>query len=384
MSNYSILVIDDEPDNFDVIEALLIDQNYTLHYANCGQEALAWIEKFDPDVILLDVIMPEMGGLETCRRIKSVSKWQSIPIIMVTALSSKENLANCLAAGADDFITKPVNSIELRARVQSMLRIKKQHDRIQSLSKLQRNNIHSLENNLNELRLDLAAGFPAELNLAMNSILKNIELMQHHLRKMSLSEVDITLRSLDKSAAKLNKLQQTFLLYLQLSLSNKEPKKDQICDPKRSIERIAILRAGRFNPSPNLVFDLEDTEIAVTPQHLNYIITELFERALTSLKPELYIHGRVIDNAFHFWIDTQEINATDQQSSKLSELTQFNSKDNEQLELEMSLKIVKKIVEIYDGLFLMAASELDSTTIYVILPLAMSTRQLPSANPNHV
>ena len=160
MSSYSVLVVDDEPDNFDVIEALLPSDTYQLHYANCGKDAIASLDKFDPDLILLDVMMPDLDGIEVCQQIKLMSKWHAVPIIMVTALSGKEDLARCLAAGADDFINKPVHSLELLARVKSMLRIKRQHDRIKSFSKLQRNNIHTLSNNLNEIKLVLAVGFP--------------------------------------------------------------------------------------------------------------------------------------------------------------------------------------------------------------------------------
>ncbi len=124
MSGYSILVVDDEPDNFDVIEALLPNESYRLHYANCGEDAIAFLDKFNPDLILLDVMMPGINGIEVCRRIKLMSEWQGVPIVMVTALAGKEDLARCLAAGADDFIHKPVNGLELRARVNSMLRIK--------------------------------------------------------------------------------------------------------------------------------------------------------------------------------------------------------------------------------------------------------------------
>ena len=131
MNNQSILIVDDEPRNFDVIEALLNEYDYELNYASSGQEALESLEILEIDLILLDVMMPDMDGVEVCERIKSIPKYRPIPIIMVTALTAKEDLAQCLNAGADDFISKPLNPLELRARVQSMLRIKQQYDALQ-------------------------------------------------------------------------------------------------------------------------------------------------------------------------------------------------------------------------------------------------------------
>ncbi len=131
MDRPSILVVDDEPDNFDVIEALLIDLDYQLHYAANGQQALDCLNIFNPDLILLDLMMPDVNGIEVCQQIKSHPLWKFIPTIMVTALTSKEDLARCLAAGADDFVSKPINKLELRARVNSMLRIKQQQDLLQ-------------------------------------------------------------------------------------------------------------------------------------------------------------------------------------------------------------------------------------------------------------
>lgn len=144
----SILVIDDEPDNFDVVEALLDGEDYQLHYANSGQQALDRLNSFQPDVILLDVMMPDLDGMEVCRRIKADPQWQAVPIIMVTALSAKEDLAQCLAAGADDFISKPVNRVELRARVNSMLRIKQQYDNLQSLLQLREDMVNMIVHDL--------------------------------------------------------------------------------------------------------------------------------------------------------------------------------------------------------------------------------------------
>jgi diguanylate cyclase (GGDEF)-like protein len=141
-----ILVIDDEPDNFDVIEALLYQDNYQLSYAASGQQGLDRLATMQPDVILLDVMMPNMDGIDFCRRVKQHAQWQHIPIIMVTALNGKDDLVKCMEAGANDFISKPVNGLELRARTRSMVRISQQYQNIQGLcERVQAGNEH-LEN----------------------------------------------------------------------------------------------------------------------------------------------------------------------------------------------------------------------------------------------
>lgn len=131
-----VLVVDDEPHGFTVIRSLLKPEGYELSYVASGEEALNQIDSIEPDVILLDVMMPDKDGIETCQEIKANPEWEKIPIIMVTALNSKQDLARCLNAGADDFISKPVNGVELRARVRSMLRIKQQYDALKATLQL--------------------------------------------------------------------------------------------------------------------------------------------------------------------------------------------------------------------------------------------------------
>ena len=145
MNTPSILVIDDEPDNFDVIEAFLDAEDYMLYYVADGNDAINQLDLLEPDLILLDVMMPNIDGIEVCHLIKNKPEWEFVPIIIVTALSSKKDIARCLEAGADEFISKPVNGLELRARVRSMLRIKQLHDRIKALSNLQE---HTIDNRL--------------------------------------------------------------------------------------------------------------------------------------------------------------------------------------------------------------------------------------------
>jgi two-component system sensor histidine kinase/response regulator len=132
----AILIVDDEPSARETLEALLFREGYELAFAASGPEALACLDELAPDVILLDVMMPGMDGFKVCQRLKTDKRWRHIPIILVTGLDSKEDLALGLAVGADDFLSKPVNGLELRARVRSMLRIKKQHDELEATLRL--------------------------------------------------------------------------------------------------------------------------------------------------------------------------------------------------------------------------------------------------------
>jgi two-component system, sensor histidine kinase and response regulator len=371
MSSYSILIIDDEPDNFDVIEALLPSESYKLHYANCGEDAIAALDKFDPDVILLDVMMPEMDGIEVCRRIKLMSQWQGVPIVMVTALSGKEDLARCLAAGADDFVTKPVNGLELRARVNSMLRIKKQYDRIQSFSKLQRNNIHSLANNLNEIRLDLAIGFPNEFNSPLSIISDNIEHLKQHIEHLNLVDTRQILESSERSVIRLHTLTQKFWFYLKLLIDTPTPNRQDISIPKSIVEQILTARFAGFQLPSDLICEIEDAKLAVNADLAEWIFNELLDYVFDYCQSNicLKIHGQIIDDVFHLSLASSPGNNQITSNSEISNFIQFNSDPDENPELAIGLKIVKKIVEIYDGIFLMSSVDRDGISIYVTLPL---------------
>jgi diguanylate cyclase (GGDEF)-like protein len=119
-----ILVVDDHPDNIELLQVSLEAQGYIVESAADGQEALDCIYKAPPDLVLLDVMMPRIDGMEVARRIKNDPALPFIPIILQTALESTEDIVQGLDAGADDYITKPVNFRELGARVKSLLRIK--------------------------------------------------------------------------------------------------------------------------------------------------------------------------------------------------------------------------------------------------------------------
>ncbi len=127
-----ILVVDDTPRNVKLLADVLTVKGYSVVTAASGREALAQIETDPPDLVLLDIVMPEMSGYEVCRDIRGNPATAMLPVVMVTALDPGEERIKGIEAGADDFLTKPINQAELLARVRSLLRIKELHDQVQT------------------------------------------------------------------------------------------------------------------------------------------------------------------------------------------------------------------------------------------------------------
>jgi adenylate cyclase len=127
-----LLVVDDTPTNIKLLADLLGVKGYRVLTASCGDEALAKLETDKPDLVLLDVVMPEMTGYEVCRRMRATDSTRFLPVVMMTALDPAQERIKGIEAGADDFISKPINQAELIARIRSLLRIKEYHDRVQA------------------------------------------------------------------------------------------------------------------------------------------------------------------------------------------------------------------------------------------------------------
>ena len=130
-----ILVVDDTPVNVKLLADLLTVKGYAVVTAASGAEALAAVEKDQPDLVLLDVMMPGMSGYDVCRKIRANVATAMLPVVMVTALDPVQERVKGIDAGADDFLSKPINQPELLARVKSLLRIKLLHDELAEWSR---------------------------------------------------------------------------------------------------------------------------------------------------------------------------------------------------------------------------------------------------------
>lgn len=146
----TVLVVDDMPDNILLLESILFG-TYNVCAATNGEKALQIVRSDSPpDIVLLDVMMPGIDGYEVCRQIKGDDQTAFIPVVMVTALSGRDDRMRALDAGADDFLTKPIDQTEVKTRVRSLLRVKKLHDALQrSFEDLQR--LENLRENLTHM-----------------------------------------------------------------------------------------------------------------------------------------------------------------------------------------------------------------------------------------
>lgn len=371
----SVLVIDDEPDNFDVIEALLSDQPYEFHYASSGEEAIAALDAFQPDIILLDVMMPGLDGLEVCRQIKAMPEWRAVPIIMVTALNSRQDLAQCLKTGADDFIGKPLNSVELRARINSMLRIKRQYDTLQKNIDIQTNTINVLENSLQELRGNLATIFPHELNTPLHGVLTSLDLLMTDLDEMSKDDIRELLTISFQSACRMETLIQRFLNYLSLTLGTTRSSYQE----QSSSTRITSMVEGyaqQVNRQGDLTCQVEAVELAIAPHHLDWIIREVIDNAFkfSSFGQSVTVQGCPVQDdcvplMFQLIVKNEGRGMTEEQIQSIGPFMQFERTAYEQRGTGLGLEIAHRTVHLYGGNITLSSVYQKETATTITLPL---------------
>ncbi len=133
MPTSRILIADDNLPNVELLEAYLLDVDCEIAIAHDGQQTLDQVARFQPDLILLDIMMPKLSGFEVCKKVKQDPATRNVMVLMVTALNEPGDIERAVAAGCDDFLSKPINKHELLKRVENMLRLRHVTDELQRL-----------------------------------------------------------------------------------------------------------------------------------------------------------------------------------------------------------------------------------------------------------
>ncbi|HSC41618.1 MAG TPA: response regulator [Candidatus Binatia bacterium] len=183
-----ILIVDDEPFNLDLLEQELGDYDYAIERAGDGVEALEKTQSFEPDVILLDYMMPRMNGLEVVKRLRATPEHQGIPVILLTAKATQEDKVAGLDAGADDYVTKPFDSFELLARVRAMMRLKEMHD---TLAEWNRTLAETVKKQVSELERMARLKRYLSPQIAETILGQDDELFRTHRREITIVFLDL-------------------------------------------------------------------------------------------------------------------------------------------------------------------------------------------------
>lgn len=379
-----ILVVDDEPTNFDVIEALLDSYGYALHYVSSGVEAIHYFQTLRPDLVLLDVMMPGLNGIEVCRQIRQLPAGHHVPIMMVTALAEADSLAHCLENGANDFISKPIRAIELRARLRSLLRVKHQYDQLQDLAQVQARTVQVLEQNITELCGSLASSLPHELNTPLNGILGCLELLHDQVYRDLSSEEKELLDLCQQSAYRLHRLTQRCLTYLRLKLNITSDSAMRSCSPTAALttssSTVSTLwirqyleeQARQAQRLADVMCSLDEAELAISATHLEWLITELTNNAFkfSPVGTRVTLRGQRQGRVYHLCVHNYGRGMTADQISQIDAFRQFERQTFEQQGIGLGLKIVQQIIEQCGGKFEISSTYQKDLFVQISLPIA--------------
>ncbi len=175
-----ILIVDDTAKNLQLLGSILREEGYKISVANNGNQAISIASQALPDLILLDVMMPQLDGFQTCKKMKSLTKTKDIPIIFLTAKVEKDDIVKGFKAGAVDYITKPFNTYELQARVKTHLELKRSNDLLKQKNELLK-------------KLSITDGLTGLYNhrYIMDDLSKKIEESKRYKQPISIAMIDI-------------------------------------------------------------------------------------------------------------------------------------------------------------------------------------------------
>jgi two-component system, sensor histidine kinase and response regulator len=355
-----ILIVDDSSTNIQIIGIMLQGNNFELFFAQSGKTAFEIINNNDIDLILLDVMMPEMDGFDICRKLKSDEKTNFIPIIFITARIEEESVIRGFDVGAEDYVTKPFNEKELIARVKTHLQIKEQKESLKTMNELLEKKVYertkSLEianeklSRLDQIKSDFLGLISHELRTPLNGIIGFSDLLSEMLTE---PEQLAFMKEIVKSSNLLLKLSNAALLIIELKANSYKMNIERLSVKELVTGTIEGLKQKQESGNIKIVTDFNPEELFIKADKL------LIMKVLTN----------ILDNSIKFSKDNQAITITGKTENEnviieiidngtgfspdslgnLFELFSIEDFDHHRDGLGLSLYIAKLIINYHNG-----------------------------------
>lgn len=370
MTNYTnhvakadILIVDDTPDNLRVLSAMLSSRGYEVRKALNGQRAIASVQSEPPNLILLDIKMPEMDGYEVCRQLKSTPEGSEVPIIFVSALDDALDKVRAFAAGGVDYVTKPFQEAEVLARIEHQLRIQQlQHQLLQQNEELLRSN-RELEQFAYVVSHDLqqplqsVTGFVRLLQLKYESTLD--EVAQDYLNRIH------------ETGSRMQRLVQDLLAYAQVGRQDQEL---QIVDCNKVLQQVLDnLREAFVNKKATLTNDVLPIVYGNESQ-----LIQLFQNLISNgikfmpvdVQPKIHISVTQQKMVWRIGVHDNGIGIQEENCQKIFEIFQRVHSSSTYPGTGIGLATCKKIVEQHSGQIWVDSKFGEGTSFYFTLPRA--------------
>ncbi|MGL5083387.1 MAG: hybrid sensor histidine kinase/response regulator [Microcoleaceae cyanobacterium] len=363
-----IIVIEDELDVREIILDILDAENFSVLGAENGQEGIQLVQETLPDLVICDVMMPELNGYDVLAALRENQATATIPFIFLTAKSTKSDLRQGMDSGADDYLTKPFTRKELLNAISS---------RIQKQEVIEQKN----QDQLNKLRSNITFALPHELRTPLNGIISFSTILLEELSELPTEEVQEMLTDIQYSAQRLNRIICNFLLYADLELLAHDPERRKKL-PLGSIPSPSILvkyvidRASQASPerAQDVCLDLcSDIEIKVSEDFLKKIVEELVDNAIKFSIPgqKVYLKTQLSNQYYCLKVIDQGRGMTVEQVTNIGAYQQFDRKQYEQQGSGLGLAIIKQLIELQSGELSIESVPEKGTTVSVFLPIVV-------------
>jgi signal transduction histidine kinase len=355
-----ILVVEDSPEVRANIVDILDANDHKVIEAEDGREALSIIREELPDLIVSDIMMPDMDGYELNAELKKDSFTSAIPFIFLTAKSSYDDMRKGMREGADDFLTKPFKSHDLLEAVESKIR-----------------KYNQIEERMNELRKNISMYVPHEMRTPLVSILGYAGFLKEERDELDLQERCEMIDNINNSAHRLNDIVQKFLDYSEISVIESDKKELERIresyteDVKVILKRKVCEIAKSFKRINDLEFDIQESSIKIDETHLTTIIKELSENAFkfSGRDSKVEVKSLVEKDYYVIRIKNNGKGLTPEQIVNLNGFVQFERDNSQKAGNGIGLMIVKKLLDLYKGEFRIDSEPGQYTTVEVKLPL---------------